>query len=335
MPTLEDIARAAEVSPATVSRVLNQRGKGVRPKAARRAAYIRQLARDMGYLSGSETADAPERSVAHGGFIMRDVSTSACDFEFVEGVSRRLVAAGVRMTIVTLHDLEQQRRELFKEKAFDFLIVRNVPARWRREVEAMAQRCVWLDTNEWRPANCLRRDEFQAGRLAAAKLIEAGYEQIVFVGAGLDEEPHFNFIERRAGAEQAAAEAGVPLVFLAVQYGQVDQALADDFVRLLSVRTGVLATDATLAKWCAFRGMPSGVLPGRDYGLACCSEEGQVRYTWPELSRVSYDRQALGEMAAEMQLDMLADPRLECPSRKICGEWIEGSTARVPGKESE
>mgnify|MGYP001284654854 CR=1 FL=1 len=138
MPTLTDIAKAANVSPATVSRVLNGHGKGIKRKATKRAMYIQKLAAEMGYMLEEDMASVP-RSQKRAAFIMRDRYTSPFDFAFYEGAQDELVKANYSLRIVTLGELEIRGNALLTEQAFDFLIVRQVPAKYRRQVEEMPE----------------------------------------------------------------------------------------------------------------------------------------------------------------------------------------------------
>lgn len=326
MPTLTDIARVAKVSPATVSRALNSQEKGVRTKAAQRAKFIRQLAQEMGYENAASVAPAESAIEGHAAFIMRDAYTSPFDFEFIAGASDRLQESGFSLTILTLNDLQMKGPLLFRNQPFDFLIVRHVPVKWRRHIEDVADQCVWLDTNEWRPTGCLRRDEFHAGFTAARQAIEAGFEHILYIGSGLNHEPHYNVIERRAGTEKAAADAAVPLVYLELSPGKPTDNLARDYVQLLSPRMAVVATDSGIAEWCAHQAAAEGLVPGRHFGLVSCCETHRQAWSWPQLSRVSFDRRALGEQAAEMQLRRLQNSEYPGESIKVRGQWLPGST---------
>jgi len=51
-----------------------------------------------------------------------------------------------------------------------------------------------------------------------------------------------------------------------------------------------------------------------------------IRQFFPQLSRVRFDRYAMGRQAAEMLLALLENPKASCPSRKPVDPFIPGST---------
>ena len=329
MPTLTDIAKAANVSPATVSRVLNGHGKGIKRKATKRAMYIQKLAAEMGYMLEEDMASVP-RSQKRAAFIMRDRYTSPFDFAFYEGAQDELVKANYSLRIVTLGELEIRGNALLTEQAFDFLIVRQVPAKYRRQVEEISDRCVWLDTNEWRDTNCIRRDEYQAGFDAIEHVAKAGYEHILYVGVSSGGgEPHFNVIERRAGTETAAELHGIPLLYMELHLGQANKSQTVEFCRLLSPKCCVVCTSSNVAEWCGTRALMTGKRPGKDFGLVSLCEVEATKWIWPELSRMSYNRHQLGAQAAKMQMQRLDNPDISCSSIKVKSSWIAGATLKA------
>lgn len=85
-----------------------------------------------------------------------------------------------------------------------------------------------------------------------------------------------------------------------------------------------------LAEWCAHAAARRGLCAGRDFALASCAEELDCSLAWPWLSRVSFDRQAMGRQAAEIMLTLVTGKERK-KSAVMRGEWVEGETARLNG----
>lgn len=71
---------------------------------------------------------------------------------------------------------------------------------------------------------------------------------------------------------------------------------------------------------------------GVDYGLVCCEISPESDNTWPQLTRVDFDRRAMGRRAARMLLGMLDPDRGEIESELLTGELIRGTTSNRPGQ---
>src|SRR4051794_27673886 len=206
---MKEVARVAEVSLATVSRVINGNGD-VRSDLAERAHNAVTL---LGYRR-DVTASALRRSdrqSASIGLIIDDVSNPffASVHRGIEDIAR---GHGV-LTFVGSSDEDEQREcelaEAFAARGVDGLII--VPCATDQSYLLRDQQAgialVFVD----RPPNFLRGDAVTSdnrhgGRAAVEHLIAAGHRRIAFLG---DRRSIFTAAERLAGYHDALTAAGI------------------------------------------------------------------------------------------------------------------------------
>jgi DNA-binding LacI/PurR family transcriptional regulator len=68
-----------------------------------------------------------------------------------------------------------------------------------------------------------------------------------------------------------------------------------------------------------------GLRIGRDFGLACCDSSVQVYESFPELTRVEFDRYTAGKRAAAMIIEALETGKPQ-PSVRLRDEFVPGET---------
>jgi DNA-binding LacI/PurR family transcriptional regulator len=74
-----------------------------------------------------------------------------------------------------------------------------------------------------------------------------------------------------------------------------------------------------------------GLRVGRDYGLAGCEDNSELWHAMNVVSRMGFDRGAMGRHAAGMMLNLLDKPDAPPPSVELRDEWIAGETTPGPG----
>src|SRR3954454_19553613 len=206
---MKDVARVADVSLATVSRVINKSGD-VRPELAERVTDAIDL---LGYRHNAtaSTLRRSDRQSASIGLIIEDVSNPffAAVHRGVEDVAR----VHRVLTFVGSSDEDEARErelvEAFASRGVDGLVI--VPCASDQSYLLRDQRSgialVFVD----RPPNFLRGDSVTSdnrdgGRIATEHLIAAGHRRIAFLG---DRPSVFTVGERLAGYHDALAGAGI------------------------------------------------------------------------------------------------------------------------------
>lgn len=125
---------------------------------------------------------------------------------------------------------------------------------------------------------------------------------------------------------EVAAEQGVPIKEVFLPWETEGRELAkEQLLQQLAPHVGVVMLDVYAAYSISLALLYCGLRPTPDFGLVCCDDyfhSGNIQ--WPELSRVSFDRFAMGRMAAEMMLKILDNPQGYHPSIEVQGEFIRG-----------
>ena len=223
MSGLDDVARAAGVSTATVSRALSGRGRTSEATRER----VRAAADALGYV-----ASATASSLASGRAENIGVIVPLLDRWFfatvLDGIASRLAPRGYDMTLYNVTDDAEQRRRLFettlRRGRVDGVIVLSVSLT-DDEVAALAGLglpviALGVPRGE---LGGLRVDDTAVGRAATEHLLALGHREIAHIGQsvapGGPSDPSYDIpTRRRAGWEQAMADAGAPARFVAADF---------------------------------------------------------------------------------------------------------------------
>ncbi|MDD9878112.1 MAG: LacI family DNA-binding transcriptional regulator, partial [Magnetovibrio sp.] len=209
-PTLGDVARAAGVSTATVSRVIN-RPDAVRPELRDR---VRRQIDALGYVAdGAARALASRRSRTIGAVI--PTLSSAIFSEGIDAFETALGGAGYSLVLATSgYDAGHEARHIrnLVERGVDALLL--VGRIHDADAVAMLERrgVPFVETWTYRPDSpnaCVGFDNHRAAKRMAAHLVDLGHRDIAMI-AGLT---HGNdrAMERVSGVHEALAEAGIEL----------------------------------------------------------------------------------------------------------------------------
>ncbi|MFY8274770.1 LacI family DNA-binding transcriptional regulator [Pseudoalteromonas sp. SSDWG2] len=305
MATIYEVSKAAGVSLATVSRVMNG---NVKVSDRTRAKVIKAMD-ELGYKPNSiaqSLASNRSNSVGllvselHGSFFGNMMST-------VEQVLRN---AGKHVVITAGHSDEQKEKdaiEFLLDRRCDAIILhaeavsdeyllelnqRNVEVVLiNRRIEQMAERCFYTD-NEL------------GGYLATKAAIDAGHKDIAYISG-----PRFkqDASERLAGHKRALAEANIDFnPQLLVEGGFHEDEGAQGYAQLLA--TGLSFT----ALVCANDEMASGAMTAAREGGVLIPEQLSVigfddvlfaRYLYPKLTTIDNPIQRMGYGAAHWVLE--------------------------------
>lgn len=207
--TIRDVAKAAGVSPMTVSRVLNDR-PDVSPQTRKR---VQKVIDDLGYAPS-----AIARSLSHGRSNTIGVVSSGLAFygpsRTLIGIERQANALGYSLMIRLLHNPVESRGE----EALNDLIANQVAGviwalaeigdrrEWLYErLEGEPMPVVLLNSKPRPNTSVVAVDNKLGGKLAAAHLVERGCQRI---GIITGPEAWWEAREREAGWREALEEAG-------------------------------------------------------------------------------------------------------------------------------
>jgi DNA-binding LacI/PurR family transcriptional regulator len=336
------------MSRATVSLVLGGRAKDVRINP-RRAEEILACAKSLSYrANGAALTIRRKRSYSVGVIILERHGVQECvtsNYLPILGINDGLQSAGYVLSLVRHADMPAEPEavsRVFREHLLDGIIILNaMPQTDAAIIKGMFSRCVWVDTTVWEPTCCIRRDETGAGQLAASTLIRNGYGNLLYVGVEDNVAPpevggrHYSFAHRQEGVAKAAAAKGVSLEICGTDLEYSRYARSERRI-LQAMRRGwgIVAYDMSRARCLAQTALAARLVPGIDFGLACCESSSESDRVWPQLARVDFDRRGMGRRAALMMRELIEKERPTTKSEVIRGKLVPGTTARHPNESS-
>lgn len=246
--TLRDVAQASGVSVSTVSRILDDRMPASRSETAQR---VRRIAEELGYRRNVVASSLRRGATATIGVLVPRLTDTVMALMF-QAIERAAGQRGYFAVVATCGDEPEDER-----RATETLLDRNVDgvvlatARLDDELPASLRardlpHVLVLRTDRISPSSL--GDDETGGYLATRHLIDLGHRDIAMVTG-----PWFTSSarDRRAGAERALREAGIPVDderMLSVGYGIDDGIQAGE--RLLDRAdrpTAVFAANDNLA----------------------------------------------------------------------------------------
>lgn len=336
MATLKDIAEAAEVSVFTVSTVLNGKAKKARI-SEKRAEEILRIADRLNYRPHAAARAMRSQTTRQVGILVPNNPgnryTHPMAYETVLGINEGLQAAGYVATLARIDDVKadlSHASRVFKEHVLDGMIVLDsMPKDVEQQLEELIPLCIWCDSNVWRDERCIRRDERAVGRRIGEAAVDLGYRRVVWVGYPENLATHFSSIERLGGLREALAPAGIdPIIQTEPRLAQTEH--LDQTIAQLRGDTCIVTNSLYQARKLRTIAEGLGKCAGHDFGLICCDDAKQLDRMWPGLTRVTFDRYAMGMTAAKMMLNLIEKPDGAVPSVLLEDRWQPGNTAWGP-----
>jgi LacI family transcriptional regulator len=330
--TLKQIAKHVGVSHQAVSYALNNKPGQVSDATRKK---VLDAAERLGYRPHTAARAMRDQKTRQVGILVPnspgDRFTHPLAYETILGVNEGLQKAGYIAVLTRIDDIQADLAEqsrVFEEHALDGMIVLDsMPEDVEQRLESHIGDVVWCDSDVWRPTGCVRRDEHAAGRLAANAVLDAGYRQVLMMTYPKPHRVHYSAAHRFEGVSDVLAQAGVKLQILSEPpVGATAAQRARVAARLKSDRA-IICNSIYQANTLRDIANTNGLIPGRDFGLACCDDQHQLDRLWPGLTRVSFDRYAMGLQAAELLITQLdaGDP---APSIADFCDLIRGDTCR-------
>lgn len=331
--TIDDVARHAGVSKATVSRFLNRRDELLTPDIAARVA---QAVEALGYQPS-----AMARSLKHGrtrliGLVVADIG-NPFSIDVLRGAEQACQAAGYLMVLFNLGNEAGREREALRALTsyqVEGLILNRVDPgeqAWR-EATQHGKPVVLVDRrHEGLQADFVSVDNRQAIELGLAHLQAAGYEDFLLVT-----EPYGQVSSRaervRAFASQLSAQGRRHAVFETTPGNEAALAAAlRDFRQAARGRPAAVLSGnavATLRVATVLSSLLHWQL-GREIGFVGFDETEWAPLVGAGLTTIAQPSQALGGLAARCLIERLDG--LQAPPRHIelPGQLIVRGSSRV------
>ena len=310
VPTIYDVARAAGVSPATVSRVLNAPQK-VSPET--RSTVVSAISQ-LGFIPKAESrARALKKSERIG--VITPMFTAHSFVQRLRGIAAALTATSYELVIYTVDSrarLDGYLETLPLTRNLDGLIV--ISLRLEDEVAAYllqhGLQTVLIEYPQF-VLSSVEIDDIAGGALAADYLLKKGHRRCAFLGDADSPEYGVHPISQRlVGFRQALHAAGVTL--------------PDEYIRLVpydlettrrDTRKMLDSVDPPTALFAATDLQAMGVLKAaRDLGLAVPRDLAVIGFDdldmadYIGLTTVRQPLDESGRVAAELLLTHIADP---------------------------
>lgn len=322
--TIVDVAHEADVSYATVSRVLNN-GSHVKPD--KRERVLRAMAR-LGY-----TPNQQARSLAGGrsqviGLVVRDLGTAYIG-EIVHGIDAELATAQYDMMLYTTHRRKTKESvyvtSLAQGMADGLLLV--LPQNIETYLQTLRQRrfpFVLIDhhgTGESESA--VGATNWQGGYDATHYLIELGHRRIGFITGTLDLGCSR---DRLAGYQAAMTAAGFPNDQALIQEGDFQQPTGFTCAQALLAAperpTAIFASNDVMAFGAMEAVRDRGLRIPDDVSIVGFDDIPQAATVYPPLTTVRQPLAEMGARATHMLLELIENPdqpaqRVELPTELI------------------
>jgi len=335
-PTVQDVARAAGVSTATVSRALNQPER-VRPALR---AQVLQAVQRLGYVAH---AGARSMSLKRSGTVGCIVPTidNAIFANGLQAFQRRMAEAG-RVVLLAISDYDPVQEEAQAQA----LLARGVDAlaltgtsQLPGLITLLQQRGLpWVHTGAFPAPSgtaCVGFRNGEAMARAVRYLLDLGHRRIGML-AGITRD-NDRAAERLAGVREALRGAGLELpARWVVEAPYVTQAAREATRQLLQgpIRpTALLCGNDVLAFGALLEAAALGVEVPKDLSVVGFDDLDLARQWRPALTTVHVPTEAMWTLAANYLLGAMEQATTEPVQREIEVELVvRASTARVPAR---
>ena len=335
MVGIDEVARRAGVSSATVSRALSGNG----PVSAETRSRVEAAAHDLHYVVASNASSLASGRTRNVGVVVPHLNRWFFS-SVVEGAERALLRNGYDLTLYNLSGGGDERRSVFDH----FLR--------RRRVDAVIAVALELTTDEISGLLALDKplvgvggplagvpsleiDEVAIARLATEHLLMLGHTVILHIGGSSEEDTDFHIgSHRRIGFQQAmaaarlsvAAESMISADFtMADGYSHAKQALGHPHHR----PTAIFAASDEMAIGASLAARDLGLSVPRDVSILGIDDHELAEFF--KLTTVAQFPQGQGELAADTLIAQLEPSRHEQPALRVPLPFeliVRSSTAR-------
>lgn len=307
MQTIKDVARAAGVSVATVSRVLN--GSGAVSEQTR--LRVLQVVQKIGYVPnvlGRHLRTSETRML----LVILPTFSNQFYSRVLRGIEDAARENGYQVMFCPTHNdpaIEAKYMELLENQSADgviFLSSRQSAA----ELTALSRRRPAVFACEpvpGAPLSCVSIDNYRAGYETAEGLVAGGHERV----AMLYHAQTYSAVLRRQGYHKALLDAGLAVrreYVLETDYRwQSGEAACKRLLGLPAPPTAVFCVSDLLAAGVMRALAQNGLRAGRDMAVVGFDDTTVASLLTPALSSVSQPRREIGRAAVELLLHRMED----------------------------
>ncbi len=325
---ISDIARKAQVSTATVSRVLNHSSL-VTPKTRER---VERVIREQGYTPSAVAKSLSVRATHNMGVIFPDIENPFFSSALI-GITQ--VAEQKKYNVFYFNSDETPEKEheflaVIRQQRLDGIILSpadgydQVTGSILEEFEQKNVAVVLLDRDlDRRQFSMVRAKDQEGAYLAVRQLIREGHTRIAIIMGSPSNRPVF---ERCAGYLQAMEEAGVPVrpeyMVRADQKSEIAFTATRTLMELPEPPTAIFTCNNMMTLGCLRFCTEHGIHIGRDIALIGFDDIQTLRDVGYHLSVVDRSSREMGRIAMELLMKRLEDPSSPKETRFVPTELI-------------
>ncbi|WP_093329197.1 LacI family DNA-binding transcriptional regulator [Thalassotalea agarivorans] len=304
MATIKDVAKQANVSIATVSRVVNN-GPKVGKETRER---VLNVMREIGYVPDANARALVKQKSDTIGVVVPDISDPffAALASGIDKVARKNNVQMLLSTTAVDAEAEQKAIEMLIERRCESLVVhskklsdealltlaKRVPGMViiDRYIEEIAERCIWLDN-------------YQGGRIAARYLHTLGHKHVACITSSYQiEDPKL----RLQGFTEGLSDVNVSV--RCVEQGEPNQQGGEKAAQAIISQhpevTAVFAYNDAMAIGAISTLEDNGYKVGQDISVIGFDDVLIARYSRPKLTTLKYPIELMAQQAAELALNI-------------------------------
>ena len=328
--TVKDVAREANVSIGTVSRVFNNHKNVTEEvrlrvlKAASSLGYFGPHARDVYSSNGNRSSHRALREIGFLSYLKDDITALAINpfwSHILHGVESEARKSNVKVTYRAIGELcqtpEMLLTTIYEMKLGGILLVGSAEPDTIRLIQSTKLPLVLVSNYvPGLPVDAVLADNFEGARAAVDYLINEGHRHIAFIGGPTLDGPRpinkFYSIKRRAaGYCTALLDAGLPVNYNLYEAGDLGPAGGYEACKRLikrNVQFSALfcANDETaIGAMKALRDM--GYRVPEDVSVVGFDDIAMVEHLTPALTTVRVNKEALGSIAVKQLVSRSTD----------------------------
>jgi len=336
MVTIKDVARAAGVSPSTVSRALND-SPLIREETK---ARIRRIAEELGYERNELARGLVMGASGAIGLVIPDI-TNPFFAEITRGVGEVAHARGYGVILCnTGEDPERERSyiRLLRRKRVDGLILTTVTAedpylktlaRSKTPFVLVSRACQVV------PAPYVGVDDRLGGRLAVEHLVDLGHRRVGFIGGPQGVQ---SCVDRLAAFKSVLSERGIPVRGEWIAFSDFTQQAgyraAKDLLKRGERPTAIFATNDVVALGVLQAADELGIRVPEELSLVGYDDISYASLPRIELTTVAQPSFDMGRIAAEWLISTLAGKRQRRLYRLLTPKLVVRHTTAPPSSTS-
>ncbi|HEU67798.1 MAG TPA: LacI family transcriptional regulator [Candidatus Acetothermia bacterium] len=334
MITIKDLARAAGVSPATVSRALNDSPL----LRAETKACIRRLAIEFGYEKNELARGLVTGTSGAIGLIVPDI-TNPFFADVARGVGEAARARGYGVLLCTTEGdpvLERSHMHLLRRKRVDGLVLTSATAddpHLQDLIRAALPFVLVSRLVRALDAPFVVGDDRHGARLAVEHLISLGHRKIGFIGGPKDVQPSQ---DRMEAYQEVLAEHGLPLHRRWAVFASFAQEAGRDWGRTLLSQndrpTAIFAANDMIALGVMEAAEELGLTIPGDLSLVGFNDISYASLPRIQLTTVAQPTQEMGRIAAEHLLGAIERGRQRRLARILRPRLVVRRTTAPPAR---